>query len=302
MNEKKKGSLLIIVAYIIWGILPFYWQQLNEVSSLEIISYRIIMSFLICISILFFQKKLSIYSKLLNYKFLIRFIIISLLLFLNWSTFIYAVSNNLIIDAGMGYYLTPIVSVLLGIIFLKEKLDNMQKIAFLIALLGIAYYIISVGVFPYLALTLAFAFSIYGLLKKKTKISGLNSMAIETAILMPLALIILFIVSNQNTIALFSIGGNKVILILLAGVVTLIPLILFAEATKRITLIRVGFLQFIGPTLMLITGVFMGEVFTLNQIITFVFIWISLIVYSVSIVRRNKNDRKNNKGNTAIKK
>lgn len=293
MKEKKKGTYLIILAYVLWGVLPLYWQQLNGVKSLEIIAYRILLSLIICFIILVIKQELYIFNIFKNKKEISKYILISLLLFINWSTFIYAVTNNLIIDAGMGYYLTPLVSVVLGIVFLKEKLNKSQTIAFVLALIGIIYYIISIGVFPYIALILAFSFSIYGLFKKKIKISGIHSMTIETALLTPIALIILFVIDKSGNISLFYSSNREVLLILLAGVITLTPLVLFAEGTKRIPLIRVGFLQFIGPTLMLLMGLIMGEKFSYNQIIAFSFIWISLIIYSISISRSNINDRKN---------
>ncbi|MCK5811348.1 MAG: EamA family transporter RarD [Clostridiales bacterium] len=295
MNEGKKGTIFIIIAYVLWGLFPFYWAQLSHVSSIEIIAYRILFSFILCLIYLIYKKELSVFDIFKNFKSTLRFIFISLLLFINWFTFIYAVTNNMVIDAGMGYYLNPIISILLGILFLKEKLGKLQIAAFTLAVLGIVYYIVSMGVIPYITLILGTTFGVYGLFKKKTTLSGMHSMSIETALLTPIALIILFVVSKNSDISLF-IGDIKTItFIVFAGFITLTPLVLFAEATKRIPLTRVGFLQLIAPTMMLITGLVMGEDFSFNRIISLSFIWVALIIYSISIMKGDDNDRKNNK-------
>ncbi len=295
MNDSKKGTILIIIAYVLWGLFPFYWAQLNHVSSIEIIAYRILLSFIMCLIYLIYKKELSVFAIFKNSKATIRFIIISLLLFINWFTFIYAVTNNMVIDAGMGYYLNPIISILLGILFLKEKLGKAQIVAFILAIFGIVYYIVSMGVIPYITLILGTTFGVYGLFKKKTKLSGMHSMSIETTILAPIALIILFAVSRNNDISLFTGDTKTIVIIIFAGLITLTPLVLFAEATKRIPLIRVGFLQLIAPTMMLFTGLAMGEDFSVNRIISLSFIWIALFIYSISILKGDNNDRKNNK-------
>lgn len=295
MNDSKKGTIFIIIAYVLWGLFSFYWAQLKHVSSIEIIAYRILFSFAMCLIYLIYKKELSVFLIFKNKKATIKFIVISLLLFVNWFTFIYAVTNNMIIDAGMGYYLNPITSILLGIIFLKEKLGKLQIAAFTLAILGIVYYIVSMGVIPYITLILGTTFGVYGLFKKKSTLSGMHSMSIETAILTPLALIVLFGVSRSGDISLFVGDGKTITLIVFAGFVTLTPLVLFAEATKRIPLIRVGFLQLIAPTMMLFTGLAMGEDFSINRMISLSFIWLSLILYSISILKGDKNDRENNK-------
>jgi len=294
MKEVRKGSILILIAYVLWGFFPFYWAQLADVSSIEIIAYRILLSFITCFFYLAYKKQLYVINIFKDTKVVLRFIVISLLLFVNWFVFIYAVSQGRILDAGMGYYLNPLISILLGMLFLKEKLNKFQIAAFVLATIGIIYYIFSMGAIPYIAITLGITFGLYGLFKKKTKISGIHSMSIETMILTPIAIGILIIVAKNNGLAILS-GQLKItIFIILAGIVTLTPLVLFAEATKRIPLIRVGFLQLIAPTLMLFSGLAMGEILTINQIISFSFIWLALILYIISIVKGDINDRKNN--------
>jgi len=294
MKEVRKGSILILIAYVLWGFFPFYWAQLADVASIEIIAYRILLSFITCFFYLVYKKQLYIINIFKNTKVLVRFIVISLLLFVNWFVFIYAVSQGKILDAGMGYYLNPLISILLGIIFLKEKLNKFQIAAFVLATIGIIYYIFSMGAVPYIAITLGITFGLYGLFKKKTKISGIHSMSIETMILTPIAIGILIIVAKNSGLAILSGQVKITIFIILAGIVTLTPLVLFAEATKKIPLIRVGFLQLIAPTIMLFSGLIMGEILTINQIISFSFIWLALILYVISIVKGDINDRKNN--------
>jgi len=299
VKEVQKGSILILIAYGLWGFFPFYWVQLAEVSSIEIIAYRILFSFITCFFYLVHKKQVYVINVFKDKKKMLKFTVISLLLFVNWFVFIYAVSQGKILDAGMGYYLNPLISILLGMLFLKEKLNKFQIAAFILATIGIIYYIFSIGEIPYIAITLGTTFGLYGLFKKKTKISGIHSMSIETMILTPIAIGVLLFIGRNNHIAIFSGQLKTIIFIVLAGIVTLTPLVLFAEATKRIPLIRAGFLQLIAPTLMLFSGLVMGEVFTINQIISFSFIWIALILYVVSIVKGDISDRKNNKGVTS---
>lgn len=297
MNRKelRKGSLFIIFAYVLWGFFPLYWAQLSEVSSIEIIAYRILFSFVLCLVYLVYKRELSVFSVFKDAKATLRVLLVSSLLFINWFTFIYAVTNNMVIDAGMGYYLNPLVSILLGILFLKERLGKIQIAAFTLAALGLVYYMISMGVIPYITIILGTTFGLYGMFKKKSKLSGMHSMSIETAILTPVSLIILFLVSKNGNIALISGDMKTILFVIFAGLITLTPLVLFAEATKRIPLVRVGFLQLIAPTMMLITGYIMGEEFSINRIISLVFIWGALVLYTISIIRGEINDRENNK-------
>ncbi|MBN2853662.1 MAG: EamA family transporter RarD [Clostridia bacterium] len=294
-HEVRKGSIFIITAYILWGFFPLYWAQLSDVSSIEIIAYRILFSFLMCFVYLVFKKELSVFAVFKNGRATLQILLISSLLFINWFTFIFAVTNNMVIDAGMGYYLNPLVSILLGIIFLKEKLGKLQIAAFTLAAMGLIYYVIAMGVIPYITIILGTTFGLYGLFKKKSTLSGIHSMSVETAILTPVSLLILFLISKDSSIALVSGHAKTVVFVILAGIVTLAPLILFAEATKRIPLVRVGFLQLIAPTMMLITGYIMGEEFSLNRIISLAFIWGALVLYTISIIKGGINDRENNK-------
>src|SRR5690625_1622634 len=206
----------------------------------------------------------------------------SIIISLNWLTFIWAVQAGYVIQTSLGYYINPLVSVLLGVLFLKEKLSHAQILSIIIAGGAVIFLTFSYGVFPWISLLLAFTFAIYGLLKKIVHISAVFSLAIETLLITPVALTYLLVIYRSN---LGFIQGEMSmnLLLILAGAATAIPLLLFGISVQFIPLSMAGILQYIAPTIMLFLGVFLyGEHFTLAHLITFVLIWISLIIFMVS--------------------
>jgi chloramphenicol-sensitive protein RarD len=217
-------------------------------------------------------------------------ILTGMLIGLNWFTYVYAVNSARIVEASMGYYINPLLSVVLGIVILKERLNLLQIIAFLLACGGVLYLTIDYGRFPWIALLLACAFGLYGLLKKTTQIESMSSLMIETMFLSPIALGIMFYQISHGRVALFSISVSTDFLLVLAGVITVLPLYWFAQGAKRIPLFSVGFLQYIAPTLMLVIGIFIyNETFTRAHLVSFGFIWIALVLYSLTLVRASES-------------
>lgn len=290
-NEKKAGIIYIACAYLLWGFLPIYWKMVDHVPAGEILAHRIVWSFLFMVAIIlvlrkglpFIQECKLIFK---NKRNLIGISLASVFISLNWLTYIWAVNSNHVIQASLGYYINPLVSILLGIIVLKESLNRNQLLSFILAGIGVVYLTFSYGVFPWISLILALTFGFYGLLKKMVDVSAMFGLAIETMIVTPIALIYLAVLPVHAFT--FETPTSPTNLILIgAGVATAIPLLLFASGAKQIPLAMIGFLQYIAPTIMLFLGVFLyDEPFTKAHLIAFAFIWVALVIYMVSSYKR----------------
>ncbi len=286
MTELKKGTIAMTAAYLWWGIMPLYWHVLRAASSFEIIAYRVAFSFISLLIFIALTRRYGVFRILKNRKKMFLIFGGALLLAINWTIYIYAISIGDYTQASMGYYINPIISIFLGMIFLKEKLTKWQIVALILVSIGVMYYIFSQGQVPILALTLAVTFGLYGLYKKTVGVDSIQSMTIETGVLFPVSLIVLLIVHNNSGILFTNGTVLSDIFIVLAGIVTMGPLLLFAEGAKRIPLTRVGFLQYIAPSLMLVSGLILGSKFTIHQVICFIFIWAGLTVYTISNLKK----------------
>jgi chloramphenicol-sensitive protein RarD len=293
MATQKTGITYGILAYIIWGLLPMYWKLLDDVDAEIVLSHRILWSFGFMLIFILFGKRWTLFiaecrAIFHNKKILFIITTASVIISANWLVFIWAVQHDRVIQTSLGYYINPLVSILLGVIFLKERLSKIQVISCILAAIGVTYLTIDYGVFPWISLFLAVSFALYGLLKKVANINATFSLAIETMIITPVTLLYLLIFIGPTIgFQAGSMGINS--LLLLCGVVTAIPLLLFGNAVLYIPLSMVGFLQYIAPTLMLLIGVFLyGEPFTKAHLITFIFIWISLMLYMSGSFMRNK--------------
>lgn len=278
-------------AYFLWGILPLYWKLVATVPSEEVLAHRIIWSFVFMLVILLvlgklpsFQKELT--SILRKPKKLTAIIFASLFITINWYAFIWAVNHDHVIQTSLGYYINPLISVLLGILFLKERLSFWQMISFGLATVGVLNLVFRFGEIPWVSLVLALSFGIYGLLKKTAKLGALTGLTIETLFITPFALIYLMSVRTSIGDALYVENTMILTLLLGAGIITAVPLLLFATGANRISLSMIGFLQYIAPTLMLIQGVFLyDETFTSAHLFSFVLIWVALLIFTLSRTR-----------------
>lgn len=285
MRDSMKGILYGILAYAIWGVLPIYWKLINDISSSEILTHRIIWSFVTLILFILISGKMKdFYVKckqvLLNKKVLFRMILVSLLISSNWLLYIWAVNSNHILDASLGYYINPLVSIILGVIVLKEKLSFWQVISVCIASIGVIYLTISSGTFPIIAILISLTFAFYGLLKKVMQLDAFYSLTIETLLLFPIALVYFTYLGMNNEAGFIQSMPLEKGLIIGAGLVTILPLLFFGKATQLIPLTYVGFLQYISPTISLIIGITMySESFTHKDFISFSFIWIACVLF-----------------------
>ncbi|MEK4521392.1 EamA family transporter RarD [Psychrobacillus sp. FSL W7-1457] len=295
--EEKQGIIVVVLAYAWWGFMPIYWKLLDHVASGEILSGRVIWSFVFTLLLVLLGRKFSVLREDLknlwkDKKSFWSLVLASYLVTGNWFLYIFAVNEGYIVQASLGYYINPLLSVLLGIIFLKEKLSLAQKISVLIAATGVVLLTISYGVVPWIAMLLASTFAFYGLIKKRITIDPLRGLTIETLFVLPVALAYFshLVVSDQAVF--FSSNISTTILLVLTGVATAVPLVLFAKGTKTMPLYMSGFIQYIAPTLMLLIGIFVyGEKFSKIEFISFSFIWAALLLFTFSKIielRRKK--------------
>jgi chloramphenicol-sensitive protein RarD len=285
-SQQNTGIIYTISAYILWGFLPIYWKLVDHVSAGEVLAHRIIWSFVLMIGIVFFTKNWTNFiveckGIIASKSKLIGISLASIFISLNWLTFIWAVNSGHIVQASLGYYINPLISIVLGVVILKERLTRGQLIALVIAGLAVINLTISFGVFPWIALILAFTFGIYGLLKKTVDVGATAGLTIETMIVTPMAAIYLLVIPKGAFLAeSVSLDLTTPLLLIGTGIATATPLLLFAHGAKRIPLALLGFLQYISPTIMLIIGIFIfKETFSTVHLISFALIWISLIIF-----------------------
>jgi len=276
----KKGILYGIGAYAIWGLFPLYWKLLHEVSAVELIAHRIIWSCLLLLFFIVVTRQGADFRALLNWKVLRIYSIAALLIGANWLIYVWAVNSNYIVETSLGYFINPLISVLMGVIFFKERLRLNQWIPIAIAALGVIYLTYVYGRLPYIALALAFSFASYGMVKKLSPLGSLYGLTMETGILLPLALVYLIVIEMRGSAAFLHNGALANWLMIGAGVVTTIPLLMFASAARSIPLWTVGLLQYIAPTLQFLLGVFVyKEPFSAQQLIGFGAVWLALVIF-----------------------
>ncbi len=292
---QNKGTLYGIAAYFLWGILPVYWKLLDHVSAFEILTHRIVWSFLFVVLLLAVRGQWRGFDRVRhNPKKLIISFVTAAILAMNWLTYIYAVTSGFIVEASLGYFINPLFNVFLGVIVLHERLRRVQWLAISIAALGVLYLTFRYGSFPWIALTLTLTFGTYGLFRKTMALESLEGLGVETAILSVPAVGLLFVIGHQGSTAVLNSNYTTVLLLIGAGVATALPLILFASAARQIKLSLLGFLQYIAPTLQFFLGVAVyHEPFTINRFIGFCFIWIALILYTAEGYLYNKGEFRN---------
>ncbi|MCL7747565.1 EamA family transporter RarD [Halalkalibacter alkaliphilus] len=289
-SEHQVGVLAATFAYLIWGILPLYWKLLEPVSPGEVLAHRIVWSLVFMILILTVRKQLrSSWREFIyiftHFRSAVAIILASCFITLNWFVFIWAVNSDRVVEASLGYYINPLINVLLAMLFLKERFTRWQGISIGLAFIGVAVMTIFYGVVPWAALILAVSFGLYGLIKKMVNTGAMIGLTIETLLMTPFALLFLLWLSKQAAYSpsFGSLQTETTWLLMGAGAVTAIPLLLFAIGAKRISLSLIGFLQYIGPTIMLFIGIFLyKEPFSQIQLIAFLFIWVGLFIFTTS--------------------
>ncbi len=291
MDRATIGTVTAVGAFCLWGILPIYWKALDRVPSIEILAHRIFWSLIFILLLISIQKRWKeAKSVIFIYRNLRVFLVTSSLLTANWLIYIWAVNTDQIVETSLGYFINPLVNVCLGMVFLRERLHRWQQISVVLAFTGVLLLTLRYGRVPWIALTLAFTFGIYGFLRKTARAESMVGLLCETGILTPIALLYILIVGVQGTGAFDPETPLTDLLLAGGGVVTAVPLLLFAHGARRIQYSTVGFLQYIAPTGQLLVGVLLyKEPFTQTHGISFGLVWVGIVVYAISSLMVYKN-------------
>ena len=289
MTKVNKGLLFGISAYIIWGLLPLYWKLVEEAGAYEILAHRGIWSLLICVSLLALRKQLkSAYVMVRSSRTLSLLFLASGLLTINWGVYIWSVTVNRVVEAALGYYITPLINVTFGVLLLREKLRPSQWIAVALAAAGVVILTLGYGSLPWIALVLAISWGSYSLIKKSLNLGALETLSLETLFAFLPNLVFLFIIQGNGS-AEFGSTWTISLLLFGAGAATVIPLLLFNGSTTRLPLSTVGLLQYITPTIMFFIGIFINnEDISMTKVIGFAFIWLALAVLSRDLYRSSR--------------
>jgi chloramphenicol-sensitive protein RarD len=285
----RKGILYASAAYLIWGSFPLYFKALHDIAPLEILLHRMIWSLLFLFAVLAVRRQWAWLGKLRHQpKLVAGFAASALLLSANWFIYIWAVNNGRVIESSLGYFITPLINVLLGYVLLKERMRVGQWVAVAVAALGVAWLTFHAGSLPWIGLSLAMSFGTYGLLRKTAPLGALEGLSLETLLLFPFAAAYLAWLTSQGQSGFVAAGTHEKLLLLAAGPITAIPLLLFAAGARRIPMTTLGVLQYIAPSLQFILGVWLfHEEFGGERLMGFIAIWAALLLYSLEGLRHN---------------
>ncbi|KZE82154.1 EamA family transporter RarD [Paenibacillus elgii] len=276
-----------LLAYLAWGLLPLFWKTFISVSSGEILGHRVVWSFVfVALLLLIGGRWKALKSAFSERKNVLPMVGCSLLISLNWLIYIWAVNHDRVVETSLGYYINPLISVLLGVCFLGERLRAVQWTAMVLATAGVTVLTFSYGSVPWVSLALAMSFGVYGLVKKKMQLEPMVSLAGETIVVLPVAAVYLLVVGMTGQSTTSSLSTGYQLLLATSGVATALPLLWFAKAAQRLSLTTVGFLQYLAPTISLILGVTLyNEPFTTVHLISFCLIWSALLLFTLSSLK-----------------
>lgn len=281
-DDERRGMAFAIACYMIWGVFPLYFRLLAPVPAIDILAHRVIWSLGFLLILLTARQEWSwLRPALRSRRTVALYATAGIVLAVNWYTYIWGVNAGFVIETSLGYFINPLVSVLLGVIFLRERLRIGQWAAIGTATAGVLFLTVSYGQLPWIALTLAFSFAFYGLLKKHGRLHSMQGLTLETGTILLPALALLFYREVGGFDSLVSYGWGKTLLLLSTGVVTVLPLVWFASAARLIPLSLLGILQYIAPTLQFLVGLLIfQEPFSQTRLVGFAIIWLALLIYS----------------------
>jgi chloramphenicol-sensitive protein RarD len=292
VKRYTQGIFYAVLAYLSWGLLPLFWKQLETIPAVSVLAHRILWSSVFALALCLFTKRGELRKYFSNPKSLAGLAVSGSLLSINWGVFIYAVNTGQLIEASLGYFINPLVSIVLGMIFFGEKLNKVQLVAFLLAMVGVAYLTVNYGRFPWMAVVLALTFGVYGLMKKKMNYDSMSALTVETTLIAPIALGYLVFGVSDGIASFTAQPFSMMILLVLTGIVTSLPLYWFGTAAVRIPLYSIGFFQYIAPSIKLFIGVCLfRETFSTTHAVSFFLIWTGLALYigDIIIKLRHKN-------------
>ncbi|MCP4572221.1 MAG: EamA family transporter RarD [bacterium] len=286
-HDQRTGVVYGAAAFGWWGVAPFYFKAVGQVTPTEILAHRIVWSLVSLVLLLGLQGRLgSTWTLARDRRTLLTMALTACLITVNWGIFIWSIAAERLVEASLGYFINPLVNILLGFVVLRERLRPLQWLAVALAATGVGWLTLGHGAVPWVALVLAGSFGLYGLLRKTAKPSGVPGLAIETALLLPLAAGYLLWLDDRGTLAFGHAGWGTLLLLLAAGPVTALPLVWFAEGARRLRYATIGFLQYLAPTGQLLVAVLaFGEPFGRDRAVAFGLIWAGLFLYSLDTVR-----------------
>ena len=291
-----RGALYALSAYLLWGVLPIYFLQLKPTNPFEVVAWRIILAFGFCLLLLTVLRVWRPFLAIVRQPRLMALTALAgVLIYVNWQTYLIGALTDRVIETSLGYFANPIVTVLLGVLVLREKLRVLPWIAVGIAVAAVVVIVVGYGSFPWIALTLAFSFGFYGLVKKQIgpSVDAVSGLTLESLWLLPVAAIQLVFVATISGITLGTVGALHTVLLLSAGVVTAIPLLLFASGARRVPLTVIGLLQFVAPVIQFVIGVWvLHEEMTPERWIGFALVWVALVILSADSIVASRRHRR----------
>ena len=288
-NEHRKGVLYGILCYGTWGFFPLYWKMLQHVPPVEILCHRMFWSMVFMATLFVGIRRYPVRQHVRTRRQFLLLFLTGALMAANWGVYIWAINHGHIVQSSLGYYINPLLNVLFGFLFLKERLNRVQCVSLLLAVVGVTYLTVDFGSFPLISIVLALTFALYGLVRKKIDIDATSALTVETIYMSFPALAYLVVTFMQGNNALNDFHLPTALLLAMGGVVTALPLLWFGKAAERIPLSTMGFIQYLSPSLQLLIGVIIfGEPFTPSHVVCFSCIWVGLILFSVDAVVRNR--------------
>ena len=286
----NKSSLNVLGCYILWGLLPVFWKLLAGVNSAYVLAQRIVFSCVFCVCILAFKKNTGVIGRILRDKHERRtYLLCGILISINWGVYILTVAMGRILKASLAYYMNPLFSVLIGAIFFREKLSAVQWASVGLAFAGVMFSVVRYGAVPYLAIIIGLSFALYGALKKGIRADSETSICMETMSVLPIALVFIAYAQFSGFTTFASLSTGEMLLLAASGVITSVPLILFAKGIKGTSIVTSGILMYINPTLQLLVGVIIyHEAFTQTNAITFAFVWAAVILFVYDSLKKHK--------------
>ncbi|MET0468573.1 MAG: EamA family transporter RarD [Aeromicrobium sp.] len=290
MNDSRSGVIFGVAAYLCWGFFPLYWPLLEPAGSLEILAHRFVWSMVFVMVAITAMGKWGVFRAIARDRRLMLILTAaSVTIALNWGGFIYGVTNGHVIETSLGYFINPLVTVLLAVFVLKERLRPAQWAAVAVGIVAVVVLTVDYGRLPWVALLVAFSFAAYGFMKKKADLGAFEGLGMETAILFPVALAFLIALQLRGELAFGHEGPGNVALLVGTGVVTAIPLLMFGAAATRLSLSTIGILQYLGPVIQFITGLtIFGEDMTTARWVGFVLVWLGLVIFTVDAITNRR--------------
>jgi chloramphenicol-sensitive protein RarD len=293
VSETRRGALFGASAYLLWGVFPLYFPLLDPASAVEVLAHRSVWSLVVVAALVAVTRRGSrVRAVVRDRRRLTQLSVAAVLLALNWGVYIYGVTSEQVVETSLGYFINPLVTVLLGVVVLRERLRPAQWGALATAFVAVLVLSIDNGRPPWIALTLAFSFGTYGLLKKTARVGAVEGLAVETAVLTPLALVYLAVLGASGDATFLAEGPGHTALLVLTGLITAVPLLFFGAAASRIPLTQLGLLQYLAPTLQFLIGVLVfSEPLGLAKLLGFVLVWSALAVFTADLVSSSRRQR-----------